>query len=186
MLIEDLVSYSLLNAIKMPKRLMQAMILLFSMCNLISGNLSRGGSTLAYTPTIRSSCAPFSVRHRERLPCFRGRNIAMRPENKDQSDIDQLPVSVSKSSGMREGVVIFTVTFLVCVWFFTVPPAIRRTHICPTEFALQKQISGCVDIREWWKLVTDWYGSCKGMQCVVWDFSIDPETLKANGFAGSQ
>ena len=88
----------------------------------------------------------------------------------------------SKSSGQREGAVIFALTFLVCVWFFSVPPPIRRTHICPTQFALEKKISGCVAFSDWAKLVTDWYGSCSGASCISWDFSIDPETLKANGY----
>ena len=89
----------------------------------------------------------------------------------------------SKSSGQQEGAVIFVATFCVCVWFFSVPPPSRRTHICPNAFALEKRISGCVAFSDWWQLVTEWYGSCSGTECISWDFSIDPETLRANGFA---
>ena len=81
----------------------------------------------------------------------------------------------------EDGKILWFVTFLISLWFFTVPTEIRRTHICSTQFALEHRLSDCVDIREWAKLVTNHYSTCSGPNCIQLDFSIDPKTLKSNG-----
>lgn len=86
--------------------------------------------------------------------------------------------------GESRGRVLFLLAFLLNVWFFSVPPEIRRTHICTTDPAVAKTSrfdTGCVSFADWRQLVSRHYSTCKGVgECVHFDMSVDPKTLERN------
>jgi len=83
----------------------------------------------------------------------------------------------------KNGAVLFVLVLIFNLWFFTVPPEIRRTHVCASdqfETAARYHID-CVSEDAWRQLVKDHYATCKGLnECVHFDFSIDPKTLAQN------
>lgn len=68
------------------------------------------------------------------------------------------------------------------LWFFSVPPEIRRTHVCTTDQTLHKRIkTECVAQSEWQSMVARHYQTCKSFgECVHFDFSVDPKTQAFN------
>mgnify|MGYP003683923783 CR=1 FL=1 len=87
--------------------------------------------------------------------------------------------SLAKSD--KAGNILFALALLACVWFFSVPPEIRRTKICTTDPALAVRVrTECVTPGEWATLVRRHYSSCRGLECVHFDFTVDPATLEFN------
>ena len=63
-------------------------------------------------------------------------------------------------ASVKRGEALFAATFVACAWFLSVPVEIRRTPICPTKFALEKRIGGCIDLKDWASLVSTHYSTC--------------------------
>jgi hypothetical protein len=84
--------------------------------------------------------------------------------------------SAPDPGGMRRGLIIFPIVFLLNVWMFTIPPEFRRTKICNDE---QSQLypNQCMTMPQWMNGVKEYYKNGGGIH---FDFSIDPNTLADN------
>lgn len=75
--------------------------------------------------------------------------------------------------GFGRGLYILGASLLLCVWFFSIPPAFRRTHFCATPACVEYR-EACYDCRtfdEWRSDIVDYYKNGGG---VNFDFTIDP------------
>jgi hypothetical protein len=68
------------------------------------------------------------------------------------------------------------------LWFFSVPPEIRRAHVCTTDQTRHTRIKvECIPQSEWQAMVSRHYATCKSFgECVHFDFSVDPKTQEFN------
>lgn len=79
-------------------------------------------------------------------------------------------------SATGRGLPIFLASLLFCTWLFTIPPEIRRTHICVGPCIENRDIwfcSECKTIGELKEEVSEYYRNGGGIE---WDFSIDPNS----------
>jgi hypothetical protein len=75
------------------------------------------------------------------------------------------------------GLTILTLALAICVWIFSIPPEIRREHICTTSACVANRMKcyDCVTFDEWKEQVSDYYRNGGG---IMFDLSVDPETLE--------
>ena len=70
--------------------------------------------------------------------------------------------------------------FAAILWFFSVPPDIRRARVCLDDQStadLQDTLFACVRVNELAEMIADHYQTCgrdDHAPCVSFDFSIDP------------
>ena len=86
-------------------------------------------------------------------------------------------LQAKQEQAQRTGVAVLGVVFATALWFFSVPPDIRRTRICTQEGQ-----PGCVDASVLLSRVADHYRSCgnpDGDPCITWDLSVDPASVEA-------
>ena len=78
-------------------------------------------------------------------------------------------------SGSGRGVPLLLMALAASLWFFTIPPDFRRTHICTTDRCVADRAfcSDCRTISEFRDDIATYYKNGGGVQ---WDFSIDPES----------
>mmetsp|Transcript_5112 Transcript_5112/g.6939 ORF Transcript_5112/g.6939 Transcript_5112/m.6939 type:complete len:164 (-) Transcript_5112:141-632(-) len=81
------------------------------------------------------------------------------------------PSDVLKESEDR-GNVIFALTFAACIWIFSIPPDLRRSHFCTTEQCTNNRSKcyDCVTFSEWGNEVVSYYRKGGGIN---FDFSVD-------------
>jgi hypothetical protein len=74
--------------------------------------------------------------------------------------------------GTNRGFVILAIVLLINLWFFTIPPEIRRAHICTTDRCVQDRAwcYDCKTFREVKDGVSDYYAGGGGIK---WDFSVE-------------
>ena len=79
-------------------------------------------------------------------------------------------------SGSR-GSVMFALAIALGVWIFSIPPEIRRQHICTPSACVENRSKcyDCVTLGEWNDGVVEYYKNGGGVQ---FDFSVDPATLE--------
>lgn len=72
----------------------------------------------------------------------------------------------------NRGLVILAIVFLTNLWLFTIPPEIRRTHICTSDRCIQDRAwcYDCKTLQEVKDAVSDYYAGGGGIK---WDFSIE-------------
>ena len=71
-----------------------------------------------------------------------------------------------------EGKSLLLLSILISVWFFTVPPAFRRSKLC-SEAETAQYPDVCMTAGQFSNRVIEYYQNGGGIQ---WDFSIAPET----------
>ena len=83
---------------------------------------------------------------------------------KTQSDLDDL-------QGQKPGLVILTMVMAFTIWGFTIPPEIRRAHVCTDDRCLadRSRCYDCKTIGELSQQVKDYYDNGGGIK---WDFSV--------------
>lgn len=82
-----------------------------------------------------------------------------------------------QAEAQRNGARVLGIVLLVTIWFFSVPPDIRRTKICGLGRP-ELRASPCVEARQLGDRVLEHYSECSAGKsaCVQWDFSVDPES----------
>ncbi|KAJ1460336.1 hypothetical protein M885DRAFT_509278 [Pelagophyceae sp. CCMP2097] len=109
-------------------------------------------------------------------PGARPRRCAARALKKDEASSEATPRTWNAGNKVLAGAdargrVFLGLVLLVNVWSFSVPPEIRRAHVCTTSVVGQKNGYSCVSFRDWRQSVTDYYAQGGG---VHFDFSVDP------------
>ena len=104
-------------------------------------------------------------------------------------DIDSLPepdaqqrlrLQAMQAKNQRNGAAVLSVILLIVVWFFSVPPSIRRADVCASELEMMQR--GCISPSALLEQVQTHYSTCGGADGaagVQFDFSIDPKSRAA-------
>ena len=81
--------------------------------------------------------------------------------------------SIYKESEAR-GNVIFALALVATLWSFSIPPQLRREHICPTKSCELNRVRcyDCVTKEEWLGQVSEYYKNGGGIH---FDFSVEPK-----------
>jgi|EP00966_Prymnesium_polylepis_P296338 hypothetical protein len=105
-----------------------------------------------------------------------------------ESTLEEQLIALQQKNEAR-GRAALGLVLLVVLWFFSVPPAIRRTNVCPpqlvappTETFYSRDVAGCVGVDTLWQSVLEHYQTCggaNGAPCIDFDFSIDPKSRAA-------
>jgi len=78
------------------------------------------------------------------------------------------------------GRIALIIVLVVILWFFSVPPTIRRTSICgPRATDVELLKGSCVSSETWLESITNHCATCGktgGAPCIDFDFSVDPES----------
>ena len=80
-----------------------------------------------------------------------------------------------QQQAQQRGAAVLGAVLFICAWFFTVPPEIRRSHICLTE-----DTTGCVTFGSFTQSIAEHYATCSsdGVPCVQFDLSVDPKSVE--------
>lgn len=81
--------------------------------------------------------------------------------------------------GEARGAAFLAVLVLTISWLFTIPPDIRRSHICGVQIAQKEETRDCTPAAAVWERVQEHYASCGGSDgpaCVKLDLSVDPKS----------
>ena len=97
------------------------------------------------------------------------------PSGSDKSKVKNLNSAVDGSGWRLNG--LGALSFLLCIWIFSLPPEFRRTHLCSSNVCVENRASchDCLTFGEWKDKIGDYYKAGGGIQ---FDFSIDPATRR--------
>ena len=79
---------------------------------------------------------------------------------------------VLDTDGTERGKIIFVMSLLLCIWSFTIPVELRRSHFCFSDRCAANRVAcdNCVTFKEWGNDVKNYYKNGGG---VHFDFSIE-------------
>ncbi|KAL1499564.1 hypothetical protein AB1Y20_011765 [Prymnesium parvum] len=93
----------------------------------------------------------------------------------------RLELAALQRKNEARGWAAWLVVLSISVWFFSVPPAIRRANVCPPQLTEERQ-GQCMPIGALAEQVVEHYRTCGGAEgapCVDFDFSVDPKSRAA-------
>lgn len=142
-----------------------------------------GAAALGLDPGRWATCRTGGMRgalihgHRRPLVHRASARVVMEPRSPRQQ-------SSAMASSEEAGVRLFLAVIVVIAWLFTLPPEIRRTHVCTTDVNKVVSRYECKTPGEFADLVVNHYRECTASgsrtPCVQLDFSVDPRTLEFN------